>query len=170
MQLESTLFGICVVQIRPLLEKLLKLPSDSLIKEISLTEKLQELLTKYQVPSDLLSYDGPYNTLVDSKVNRVKELVTKMEKVIEGSKLEQLEEARLKSQMRAANVDLPKPSPPPAPTPSYEPPPSLPEPEPDYISPRKKENFFTSLYKLASSPFKKKQHESVSTFGDGGPV
>lgn len=35
---ESTLFGVCVIQIKPQLEKLLKLPDDSLTKEIKLSQ------------------------------------------------------------------------------------------------------------------------------------
>eukprot|EP01128_Nolandella_sp_AFSM9_P011060 TRINITY_DN777_c0_g1_i2.p1 TRINITY_DN777_c0_g1~~TRINITY_DN777_c0_g1_i2.p1 ORF type:complete len:420 (+),score=121.76 TRINITY_DN777_c0_g1_i2:372-1631(+) len=59
MQLESTLFGICVIQIKPQLEKLLKLPAESLTKEIALSQHLLKLFMEYQIPSDLLSYDGP---------------------------------------------------------------------------------------------------------------
>ncbi|CAE7258025.1 unnamed protein product [Symbiodinium necroappetens] len=58
MQLESTLFGVTVVQIKPQLEKLLNLAEDSLTKEIKLTQDLLELFLKYQIPSDLLSFDG----------------------------------------------------------------------------------------------------------------
>lgn len=57
MQLSSTLFAVCVIQIKPQLERVLKLPSDSLTKQIELTQNLQELFLKYQIPSDLLSYD-----------------------------------------------------------------------------------------------------------------
>eukprot|EP01038_Epipyxis_sp_PR26KG_P009339 gene9339-12583_t len=56
MQLESTLFAICVIQIKPQLEKALNLPLDSLTKEIRLTQDLTELFIKYQIPTDLLSY------------------------------------------------------------------------------------------------------------------
>ena len=49
MQLESTLFGICVIQIKPQLEKLLNLDNDSLTKEIQLTQDLQQLFIEYQV-------------------------------------------------------------------------------------------------------------------------
>jgi len=56
MQLESTLFGVLVVQIKPQLEKLLNLPDDSLTKEIKLTQDLMDLFIKYQIPSDLLSF------------------------------------------------------------------------------------------------------------------
>lgn len=58
MQLASSVFGVVVLQIKPQLERLLKLPEDSLIKEIQMSEDLLELFLKYQIPSDLLSYDG----------------------------------------------------------------------------------------------------------------
>merc|ERR1740127_364420 len=57
MQLESTLFGILVIQIKPQLEKVLNLPEDSLTKEIKLTQELMQLFIKYQIPSDLLAFD-----------------------------------------------------------------------------------------------------------------
>ena len=47
MQLESTLFGVCVIHIKPQLEKLLKLPADSLTKEIKLTQELLGLFIEY---------------------------------------------------------------------------------------------------------------------------
>jgi hypothetical protein len=53
MQLESTLFGVAVVEIKPQLERLLKLNADALTKEIRLTQDLMELFIEYQVPSDL---------------------------------------------------------------------------------------------------------------------
>jgi hypothetical protein len=43
MQLESTLFGILVIQIKPQLEKVLNLEPDALTKEIRLTQDLMEL-------------------------------------------------------------------------------------------------------------------------------
>eukprot|EP00961_Rhodomonas_salina_P032283 435351-Rhodomonas_salina.1 len=55
MQLESTLFAVCVVQIKPLLERVLNLPPESLSKEIKLTQDLTELFIKYQIPADLLT-------------------------------------------------------------------------------------------------------------------
>ena len=55
MQMQHTLFGVCVVQIKPQLEKVLNLPPDSLTKEIALTEDLMELFIEYQIPSDLLA-------------------------------------------------------------------------------------------------------------------
>merc|ERR1712217_941623 len=56
MQLESTLFGVLVIHIKPQLEKVLNLPDDSLTKEIKLTQELMQLFIKYQISSDLLSY------------------------------------------------------------------------------------------------------------------
>merc|ERR1711970_1614123 len=58
MQLESTLFGVLVIQIKPQLEKVLNLPEDSLTKEIKLTQELLQLFIKYQIPSDLLAFDS----------------------------------------------------------------------------------------------------------------
>lgn len=49
MQLASTMFGVVVLQVKPQLEKVLKLPADSLSKEIRLTQDLLELFMKYQV-------------------------------------------------------------------------------------------------------------------------
>jgi len=57
MQLESTLFGVLIINIKPQLETVLNLPKDSLTKEIKMTQELMQLFIKYQIPSDLLSYD-----------------------------------------------------------------------------------------------------------------
>eukprot|EP00656_Telonema_subtile_P010681 TRINITY_DN15184_c0_g2_i5.p1 TRINITY_DN15184_c0_g2~~TRINITY_DN15184_c0_g2_i5.p1 ORF type:complete len:752 (-),score=190.90 TRINITY_DN15184_c0_g2_i5:44-2299(-) len=57
MQLESTLFGVVVIQIQPQLERLLNLAPDSLAKEIQLQERLMELFVKYQIPADLLAFE-----------------------------------------------------------------------------------------------------------------
>lgn len=69
MQLESTLFGVCVVQIKPQLERLLRLPEDALTKEIQLTQDLLSLFIEYQVPSDLLSFNGPAKASLPNKVS-----------------------------------------------------------------------------------------------------
>ena len=94
MQLESTLFGVCVVQIKPQLETLLKLDSDSLTKEIKLTQELLNLFIEYQIPSDLLSYDGPAEATPLEKLARVKEYVARMQEMIELSKKREVDEAR----------------------------------------------------------------------------
>jgi len=73
MQLESSVLGICVVQIKPQLEKLLGLPPDALTKEIQLIQYLMKMFVEYQVPSDLLSYDGgDSNSTVKERVDNVK--------------------------------------------------------------------------------------------------
>jgi hypothetical protein len=59
MQLSSSVFGILVIQLKPQLEKVLKLPRDSLTKEIRLTQDLLSLFIDYQVPTDLLTFDHP---------------------------------------------------------------------------------------------------------------
>jgi hypothetical protein len=56
MLLESTLFAVCVIQIKPQLEKVLELQADSPTKEIKLTQDLMQLFIKHQIPTDLLSY------------------------------------------------------------------------------------------------------------------
>ena len=48
MQLEGTLFAVCVVQIKPQLEKVLNLPPRSLTKEIALTQQLMNLFIEFQ--------------------------------------------------------------------------------------------------------------------------
>jgi len=82
MQLASTLFAICIIQIKPQLEKLLNLPNDSLTKEIRLTQDLMELFLKYQIPSDLLSYDGNVKATVEKKLDTVKGHVANMQEMI----------------------------------------------------------------------------------------
>lgn len=92
MQLESTLFGICVVQIKPQLEKLLRIANDGLTKEIRLTQDLLELFIKYQIPSDLLSYDGPEDASSAQKVSVVKGYVAAMYEMINDKKKTETEE------------------------------------------------------------------------------
>lgn len=98
MQLASTLFGVAVVQIKPQLEKLLKLPDDSLTKEIALTQDLLNLFMEYQIPSDLLSYNGDERASVASKIATVKGYVVAMKDMINESKQIQLQEEQQRSQ------------------------------------------------------------------------
>lgn len=93
MQLQSTLFAICVIQIKPQLEKLLKLPVDALTKEIRLTQDLLELFIKYQIPSDLLSYDGCEHASLGSKLDTVREYVTGLRTMIDEKKNDELSDA-----------------------------------------------------------------------------
>ncbi|MDB4928492.1 MAG: symbB, partial [Myxococcaceae bacterium] len=105
MQLESTLFGVCVIQIKPQLERLLKLPPDSLTKEIKLTQDLLGLFMEHQIPSDLLSYDGPAEAGAAEKLARVGEYVGRMHAVIGAAKQRELDEAREREAFRLAEAN-----------------------------------------------------------------
>ena len=50
---------VCIIQLKPQLERVLYLLDGALTKEIQLTQQLVSLFIDYQIPSDLLSYDGP---------------------------------------------------------------------------------------------------------------
>jgi len=102
MQLESSVMGICIVQIKPQLEKLLGLPPDSLTKEMKLTEDLLQLFVEFQVPSDMMSYDGEGNANAVStkeKVATVKNNVNSVLGVIAEQKKQQLEAQTMKTDM-----------------------------------------------------------------------
>eukprot|EP01094_Clydonella_sp_ATCC50884_P009528 TRINITY_DN1905_c0_g1_i5.p1 TRINITY_DN1905_c0_g1~~TRINITY_DN1905_c0_g1_i5.p1 ORF type:complete len:921 (-),score=379.83 TRINITY_DN1905_c0_g1_i5:157-2886(-) len=107
MQLESTLFGVVVIQIKPQLERLLNVPNDSLTKEIRLTQDLLEMFIKYQIPSDLLSYNGAESASADTKVAVVKGYVEAMQQMIQKIKDDELAEAEAKRAMREAEMNLP---------------------------------------------------------------
>ena len=55
---EGSVFGVLVLQLKPQLERLLKLGDGALTKEIKLTQQLLSLFIEHQIPSDLLSYGG----------------------------------------------------------------------------------------------------------------
>ena len=100
MQLESSVFGVCIMQIKPQLETLLQLPPDALTKEMKLTQDLMELFVGYQVPSDLLSYDGPTDSIsVKDKVDNVRGHVKAVLDVIESAKTKQLEDSAMRADM-----------------------------------------------------------------------
>ena len=101
MQLESSVFGVCVVQLKPQLEKVLGLPDGALMKEIQLTQDLLSLFVDYQIPSDILSFDGPSTATRSEKVEAVREHVTAVLAVIDASKEKQLLEEERKADMRA---------------------------------------------------------------------
>eukprot|EP00667_Euglena_gracilis_P010609 EG_transcript_10810 len=94
MQLSSTLFGVLVVQVKPQLERLLRLPPDSLTKEIQLTQDLMDLFIRYQVPSDLLTAcsEGEPVPSASEAVSRVKGHVKAMKKMIDAARKQELEE------------------------------------------------------------------------------
>jgi hypothetical protein len=104
MQLESTLFGVAVVEIKPQLERLLKLNPDALTKEIRLTQDLMELFIEYQVPSDLLAYDGKDDRDVAHKISEVKRNVGAVQDMIKAAKEKELEEERQKAAFARAEA------------------------------------------------------------------
>jgi hypothetical protein len=100
MQLEGSLFGIVIIQLKPQLEKLLNLPADTLTKEIELTQDLLELFIKYQIPSDQLSFDEqmmPNRTALE-KMNWVKHNVLKMKTMLATAKDKELAEKKQEAQ------------------------------------------------------------------------
>ena len=100
MQLSSSIFGVCIVQIKPQLEALLGLPKDALDKEMKLTQDLMELFVEYQVPSDLLSYSGfQENVASQDKVSNVKDNVKSVLGVVNAEKEKQLKLEQAKTEM-----------------------------------------------------------------------
>jgi len=106
MQLGGTLFAVCVIQIKPQLEKLLNLPVDSMTKEIRLVQDLLELFIKYQIPSDLLCFDGAPHLSVDIKLNTVKHYVDNMQKLIKEAKEKELAEQQQKQEFLILSAAL----------------------------------------------------------------
>ena len=101
MQMESTLFGMCVVQVKPHLERVLQLPAGSLTKEIQLTQDLLELFLVYNIRSDLLSQedaaaDGPDGVVLQTQADRVAQVkhhVDVVKQMLLKAKEEELAEA-----------------------------------------------------------------------------
>lgn len=79
LQLSSTLFGVCVLQVKPQMERLLKLQDDALTKEIRMTQNLMQLFMQYQIPSDLLSFGGFPHVDRDGRVTEVKHHIKAMQ-------------------------------------------------------------------------------------------
>jgi hypothetical protein len=104
MQLESTLFGVLVIQIKPQLEKVLNLPADSLTKEIRLTQDLMELFIKYQIPSDLMSFEGEAMSSVKEKLDTVKGHVASLRSIIDDAKDNEIADANLQTRYDGGDV------------------------------------------------------------------
>ena len=106
-QLESSVMGVLVVQLRPQLEAVLNLPRDSLTKEIRLTQDLLSLFVEHQIPPDLLTYDDGEGggdsdgVSVGDKVSEVKGHVASLHGMILDAKEKELEEARRRADLRA---------------------------------------------------------------------
>ncbi|KAL7501535.1 hypothetical protein ACHAWT_009804 [Skeletonema menzelii] len=100
MQLKSSVFGCVVIQIKPQLEALLGLPQNALDKEMKLTQDLMELFTEYQVPSDLLSYNGrSEGVALEDKLDNVRKNVKAVTDVIDGEKKKQMDLAKARTEM-----------------------------------------------------------------------
>lgn len=102
MQLASTLFGVCVLQIKPQLEKILRLNNESLTKEIRLTQDLLDLFIQYQIPSDLLSFGGPEESKKAVKIQGVKDNVAGIFDMIKKAKQKEIDEAAQVAQVAIA--------------------------------------------------------------------
>jgi len=93
-----------VVQIKPQLERVLNLPPDSLAKEIKLTQDLMDLFIKYQISSDLLSFDGEdgdaelVGATNSERLNAVKSHVQAIQEVVDFQKAQELAEKKQEAQ------------------------------------------------------------------------
>jgi len=107
MQLESTLFGVLVVQIKPQLERVLNLPDDSLTKEIKLTQDLMQLFIKYQIPSDLLSFDTTDPAPAAERLAGVKGHVKAMHEMIQLEQAAEIEQRKQEELYKQPLVQTP---------------------------------------------------------------
>ena len=105
MQLASSLFGVVVVQLKPAIERVLNLPAGALLKEIQLTDHLMDLFIAYQIPTDMLSYDGPADADKATKISAVKAHVAAIRTVIQDAKDADLKKAKEASQYRKFEAD-----------------------------------------------------------------
>jgi hypothetical protein len=104
MQLESSVLGICVVQLKPQLEAVLALPPDSLTKEIRLTLDILSLFIDYQIPPDLISSDLEEDATTKDKVDRVRTSVNVIQDLINDAKQKELEEAKRKAEFENPHI------------------------------------------------------------------
>jgi len=61
--MQSTLFAMCLIPIKPQLERVLRRHP----KEIRLSHDIMQLLVEFQIPTDLVAYDGDKNERKDKK-------------------------------------------------------------------------------------------------------
>jgi len=103
MQLSGSLFTFCAIPIIPQLEQLLKLPEDSLSKELELYENILNLLIEYQIPSDLITYEGDDKESISTKIGKVKNATDKILDMINAEKKAIIEEERRKAAIEETN-------------------------------------------------------------------
>ena len=78
-RLQNSIFAICVIQVKPHLEQVLKLPADSLSREIALTQSVIDLFINHQITADHIcaEVDSPnYLEAVKSNVAKVTSLLS----------------------------------------------------------------------------------------------
>eukprot|EP01126_Amoeba_proteus_P061740 TRINITY_DN8317_c0_g1_i9.p1 TRINITY_DN8317_c0_g1~~TRINITY_DN8317_c0_g1_i9.p1 ORF type:complete len:631 (+),score=166.10 TRINITY_DN8317_c0_g1_i9:1004-2896(+) len=92
MQMENTLFGVFVIQVKPQLEKILNIPEGSLTKEIKLTQDLIHLFLDYHIPSDMFQFDGDIGISTGEKILAVKNSVDHVLAIVEGMKKKEYDE------------------------------------------------------------------------------
>jgi hypothetical protein len=92
MQLSSTMFAVCVVQIKPLLERVLNLDPGSLTKEVKLSLDLMKLFIEYQIPSDLMKFDGRNEESREQKLTQVRLSTNAVKEIIEECKKNEFDE------------------------------------------------------------------------------
>jgi len=99
MQLASTLFAVAIVEIKPQMEALLGLGREgALTKEIKLTRDLVKLFVEYQVPCDLMKFDGPEETPVQEKVVDVQKNVSRILSMIDDETRQEFKETQTRAQ------------------------------------------------------------------------
>lgn len=107
MQLGGTVFGLVVIQIKPHMEQVLNLEPDSLTKEIALSEDLMDMFIKYQIPSDLLSFDGKENVSSHDRVNVVRSYVKGIKDMILKAKETEVIEKKMLDEMNKREKVMP---------------------------------------------------------------
>ncbi|KAJ3314902.1 hypothetical protein HDV04_005323 [Boothiomyces sp. JEL0838] len=105
MQLESTIFSVCLVQIKPQLENVLNLPPGSLTKEIKLTQALMQLFIEHQIPSDLLKYEGEGTKPLVDKIEYVKQAAKVLLDMIDEEKKKEMGELMEKAKLRESSLE-----------------------------------------------------------------
>ena len=108
MQLSHTLFGVCVLEIRPQLEKVLNLPAGALTKQIALQQQLAELFITHHIPPDLLCYSElGGQASAAAKTAAVQAHADRVEAYIAEARRAELAEAEEKARKAAAAADAP---------------------------------------------------------------
>jgi len=78
MQLENTSFAVLIIPTKPQLEKVLRLPEDSLTQEPDLVDQIIDYIVQLQIPTDVIGYHGNPDASEEVKVNAVRERVQRI--------------------------------------------------------------------------------------------